>query len=149
MAQFQAILPALNQGHSVRRDEWEPVIRMFVLKDLLMCQCGSAKPWNHTLGWEEITATDWQLAEVTETVDNTGMSSHHHATVQQSAPHSEIQPTWTIQRNNGSSASLLSAETKREIKRPKKMTRRGFHCLLTPGNTIGEEALSTLFRLWT
>jgi hypothetical protein len=64
MTQLNTVLHALNQGLSVRRDEWEPVIRIFVLRDMLMCQCGSLKPWTHSLGWDEITANDWQLAEL-------------------------------------------------------------------------------------
>jgi hypothetical protein len=61
MAQFDVVLSALVQGESVRRDEWEPIIRMFVSSDTLMCQCGDSKPWQYTLSWDEITALDWQL----------------------------------------------------------------------------------------
>jgi len=61
MAQIDVMLPALTQGRSVRRDGWEPVIRMFVSFDTLMCQCGDSKPWLHALGWDDITADDWQL----------------------------------------------------------------------------------------
>lgn len=60
MAPFVTILPALTQGQSVRRTEWEPFVRMFVLHDQLMCQCGNANPWHHSLTWAEITALDWQ-----------------------------------------------------------------------------------------
>jgi hypothetical protein len=61
MAQFDTILPALIRGDSVRREEWEPVIRMFVSSDSLMCQCGGSKPWRYSLSWDEIAATDWRL----------------------------------------------------------------------------------------
>jgi hypothetical protein len=60
MTDFATILPALTQGQSVRRTEWEPLVRMFVLRDHLMCQCGSTNPWHHSLTWGEITASDWQ-----------------------------------------------------------------------------------------
>jgi hypothetical protein len=69
MAQLDTLLLALTQGHSVRRDEWEPIIRMFVLNDTLMCQCGNSKPWNHSLTWGEITASDWQLIDVQSVVE--------------------------------------------------------------------------------
>jgi hypothetical protein len=61
MAQFATILPGLIQGQSVRRTEWEPFVRMFVLRDHLMCQCGDGNPWFHSLTWGEVTALDWQL----------------------------------------------------------------------------------------
>ena len=61
MAGFTSVLPALAQGASIRRDEWEPIIRMFVLSETLMCQCGAARPWRYSLSWDEIVATDWQL----------------------------------------------------------------------------------------
>jgi hypothetical protein len=149
MAQFHAVLQALNQGRSVRRDEWEPVIRMFVLRDLLMCQCGTSKPWNHSLGWEEITANDWQLAESTTDSSNIESSFFDDSMTLQAEIHgSPVTTTWTIERNNGSRATLASMKQKKEIKRPKRMTRRGFFCLLTPGAEIDAEALGTLFRLW-
>jgi hypothetical protein len=59
MAQFATILPELIQGQSVRRMEWEPFVRMFVLRDHLMCQCRNTNPWHHSLTWTEITASDW------------------------------------------------------------------------------------------
>jgi hypothetical protein len=61
MARLDAVLPALTQGRSVRRDEWEPVVRMFVLGDTLMCQSGNASPWHHSLTWGELIASDWRL----------------------------------------------------------------------------------------
>lgn len=61
MAEFQSILPELTQGLSARREQWEPIIRLFVSDDALMCQCGVGKPWRCALSWDEITATDWQL----------------------------------------------------------------------------------------
>jgi hypothetical protein len=61
MAQLEVVLPALRQGRSVRRDEWEPLVRMFVLKDALMCQSGNSDPWHHSLTWGELIASDWQL----------------------------------------------------------------------------------------
>jgi hypothetical protein len=67
MAQFDAVLPALMQGQSVRRGEWEPVVRIFVVDDILMCQCGDLSPWLHSLTWCEIIASDWQLVEVAST----------------------------------------------------------------------------------
>lgn len=69
MALFATILPALMEGESVQRTEWEPIVRMFVLDDTLMCQCGNANPWHHSLTWEEITASDWQLAQTRSTAE--------------------------------------------------------------------------------
>lgn len=60
MAQIDAVLHALSQGKSVRRKEWEPYVHMFVLNDILMCQFGDAKPWEHALTWGEISALDWE-----------------------------------------------------------------------------------------
>jgi len=72
MAQFATILPALTQGQSVRRMEWEPFVRMFVLHDHLMCQCGDMNPWHHSLTWGEVTALDWQLIQA-ESGDEQGL----------------------------------------------------------------------------
>jgi len=60
MAQIDAVLHVLSQGKSVRREEWEPYVHMFVLNDILMCQFGDAKPWEHALTWGEISALDWE-----------------------------------------------------------------------------------------
>jgi hypothetical protein len=60
MAQFEMVRPALSQGQSVRRDAWEPIIRIFVSSDMLMCQCGNSTPWQHSLTWEDVTASDWE-----------------------------------------------------------------------------------------
>jgi hypothetical protein len=149
MAQFHAVLPALNQGQSVRREDWEPIIRMFVLRDLLMCQCGTSKPWNHTLGWEDITATDWQLAERPMVPSAMEISPLDHSSISQAGIDGSVIPTeWTIERNNGSRAHLVSVHLRKEIIRPKRMTRRGFFCLLTPNAVIDDNALGNLFRLW-
>jgi hypothetical protein len=75
MAQFDVVLSALVQGQSVRRDEWEPIIRMFVLRDTLMCQCGDSKPWQYALSWDEITALDWQLIKATSSGRPTSQTS--------------------------------------------------------------------------
>jgi len=69
MAKFATILPALIEGQSVQRTEWESVVRMFVLDDTLMCQCGNTNPWHHSLTWGEITASDWQLVQVESTAE--------------------------------------------------------------------------------
>jgi len=61
MAKFDKVVRALTQGHSVRRDKWEPIIRVFLSSDTLMCQRGSEKPWQCALSWDEIVATDWHL----------------------------------------------------------------------------------------
>jgi len=61
MAHLDVVLPALGQGRSVQRADWEPIIRMFVSSGMLMCQCGNSKPWRHALGWDDIEASDWQL----------------------------------------------------------------------------------------
>jgi len=61
VAQFEEILSALVQGQSVRRDDWEETIRIFVIRDSLMCQYGVAAPWPCALSWSEMAATDWQL----------------------------------------------------------------------------------------
>jgi len=65
MAQIDAVLHALSQGKSVRRKEWEPYVHMFVLNDILMCQFGDAKPWEHALTWGEISALDWEPVRTT------------------------------------------------------------------------------------
>jgi hypothetical protein len=69
MAQFDTILPLLAQGQSVRRMEWEPFVRLFVLHDQLMCQCGNTTPWYHSLTWTEITASDWYPIQVESGVE--------------------------------------------------------------------------------
>jgi len=61
MAMFDLVVSALNQGHSVRREDWLPDVRMFVQNDSLMYQHGSVKPWRCALSWNEIAATDWRL----------------------------------------------------------------------------------------
>jgi len=68
MAQIDAILHALSQGKSVRRDEWEPYARMFVLNGILMCQFGDAKPWEHAQTWGELSALDWEPVRTTPAV---------------------------------------------------------------------------------
>jgi hypothetical protein len=55
---------------------------------------------------------------------------------------------WTVERNTGSRAYLVSMDLRKEIRRPQRMTRHGFFCLLAPGSLIGEETLGTLFALW-
>ena len=67
MAQFDAILLALSQGKSVRRDEWQPIARMFVSSEMLMCQRGNTQPWQHALTWVELVASDWQLFQTEPT----------------------------------------------------------------------------------
>jgi hypothetical protein len=69
MAQLGTFLSALTEGRSVRRDEWEPVVRMFVAGELLMCQCGNQNPWLHSLTWGEIAASDWQLVQSLASID--------------------------------------------------------------------------------
>jgi hypothetical protein len=59
-ARLSTVLAAFTQGQSVRRIEWEPFVRMFVLRDHLMCQRGDSNPWVHSLTWGEVTALDWQ-----------------------------------------------------------------------------------------
>jgi hypothetical protein len=68
MALLDAVLHALRQGKSVRRGEWEPYVRMFVVNDILMCQCGEMKPWRHALTWSEICASDWEPIRSTAAV---------------------------------------------------------------------------------
>ena len=75
MAQFDLMLPALTQGKSVRRDEWEPEVRMFVADDILMCQYGNSSPWQHSLTWGEIAASDWQLFQASEQEHQTSILS--------------------------------------------------------------------------
>jgi len=65
MAQIDAVLDALSQGKSVRRVEWEPYVRMYVLNDILMCQFGDARPWEHSLTWGDISALDWEHIRTT------------------------------------------------------------------------------------
>jgi hypothetical protein len=76
MAQFSTILPLLTQGQSVRRTEWEPFVRMFVLRDHLMCQCRNTTPWHHFLTWGEVTASDWQPIQA-----ESGVEQGHQASV--------------------------------------------------------------------
>lgn len=70
MAQLGALLSALTEGRSVRRDEWEPVVRMFVDCDMLMCRSGDLDPWLHSLTWGEIIASDWQLVQPCAAIDS-------------------------------------------------------------------------------
>ena len=63
MARFASVLPALQQGHSIQRSEWEPVNRLFVADNALMWQCGGAKPFRCALTWDELSATDWRHFE--------------------------------------------------------------------------------------
>jgi hypothetical protein len=76
MAQFATILPELIQGQSVRRMEWEPFVRMFVLRDHLMCQCRNTNPWHHSLTWAEITASDWHPIDA-----DFGVKQSHEASI--------------------------------------------------------------------
>ena len=61
MAKFDKVIAALTQGQSVRRENWQPDVHMFVRNDSLMYQNGVTKPWQCALSWDEIAATDWQL----------------------------------------------------------------------------------------
>ena len=63
MAKLEKLLSALLEGHSARREGWEPIVRMFVENGTLMCQCGLGKPWRWALGWDEMIATDWHLIQ--------------------------------------------------------------------------------------
>jgi len=74
MARLDVVLPALNQGWSVRRGEWEPVVRMFVKSDALMCQSGSSNPWHHSLTWAELIASDWELVQPHAAVEQSEQS---------------------------------------------------------------------------
>jgi len=71
MAQIDAVLHVLSQGKSVRREEWEPYVHMFVLNDILMCQYSDAKPWEHSLTWGELSALDWEPVGATPVVQLT------------------------------------------------------------------------------
>ena len=64
MAKFDKVIAALTQGQSVRRENWDPDVRMFVRSDSLMYQNGVERPWQCALSWDEIAATDWQLLKV-------------------------------------------------------------------------------------
>jgi len=83
MAQINAVLHVLSQGKSVRREEWEPYVHMFVLNDILMCQFGDAKPWEHALTWGEISASDWEPMRTTPTVQLTNRTPTTPPSVQQ------------------------------------------------------------------
>jgi hypothetical protein len=61
MAKFDKVIAALTQGQSVRRENWDPDVHMFVRNDSLMYQHGVAKPWQCALSWDEIVAADWRL----------------------------------------------------------------------------------------
>jgi len=61
MAKFDKVLTALTQEQSVRRENWDPDVHMFVRSDALMYQNGVEKPWRCALSWDEIAAIDWQL----------------------------------------------------------------------------------------
>jgi len=63
MAEFDVMLEALAQGHSVLRAGWEPGNRIFVSENALMWQCGTRKPSRCALTWEELSATDWRMYE--------------------------------------------------------------------------------------
>jgi hypothetical protein len=64
MAKFDKVIAALTQGQSVRRENWQPDVHMFVRNDSLMYQNGVGKPWQCALSWDEIAATDWQLLKI-------------------------------------------------------------------------------------
>jgi len=61
MAKFDKVIAALTQGQSVRRENWDPDVHMFIRSGSLMYQNGIEKPWRCALSWDEIAATDWQL----------------------------------------------------------------------------------------
>ena len=75
MAMFDLVVSALNQGHSVRREDWLPDVRMFVQNDSLMYQHGSVKPWRCALSWNEIAATDWRLVYIAPVVRQVNQTS--------------------------------------------------------------------------
>jgi hypothetical protein len=64
MAKFDKVLTALTQGQSVRRENWQPEVHMFVHNDSLMYQHGDVRPWQCALSWDEIAAADWQLLKI-------------------------------------------------------------------------------------
>jgi len=102
MAQFDTVLPALTQGRSVRRNEWEPKVRMYVLEDTLMCQCGNMNPWHHSLTWAEITAPDWQIIQAESAVEQ----ENHMASA--STPVSRLSG-WAFRKPFSGSGALHSA----------------------------------------
>jgi len=61
MAKFDKVIAALTQGQSVRRENWDPDVHMFIRSGSLMYQNGVEKPWRCALSWDEIAATDWRL----------------------------------------------------------------------------------------
>jgi len=61
MAKFDKVIAALTQGQSVRRENWDPDVHMFVRSNSLIYQNGVEKPWRCALSWDEIAAPDWQL----------------------------------------------------------------------------------------
>jgi hypothetical protein len=85
MAKLEHLLGALSEGRSARREEWESIIRMFVLGETLMCQCGTGRPWRLALNWDEITATDWQLVQDTTSIEQPPARPSHH--LRQSSTH--------------------------------------------------------------
>jgi hypothetical protein len=68
MAVFGHVLLALAEGKSIRRNEWEPATKLFVLSECLVCQRGEADIWRYDLSWDEIAANDWQLSGATPEV---------------------------------------------------------------------------------
>jgi len=85
MANFETVMPLLTQGESVRRADWEPFIRMFVSREILMCQCGTSLPTRYTLSWDELSATDWHA----DTATYPTVSWDHVASSAQPFPHSD------------------------------------------------------------
>jgi hypothetical protein len=83
MAQIDIVLTALTEGYSVQRRDWEPIIRIFVVSETLMCQCGNSTPWRYCLGWDDFAANDWQLVEIPgpSLSDQEGTQSHRSASI--------------------------------------------------------------------
>ena len=61
MVNFFAVVPALEQGRSVRMSRWEAETKMFVDGGKLVCQRGRARPYEYNPSWDEMHSKKWTI----------------------------------------------------------------------------------------
>jgi hypothetical protein len=54
---------------------------------------------------------------------------------------------WTVERNTGSLAYLVSGSVTKHVKRPSVMSRQEFFRLFTPGSSVKQDTLKGKFEL--
>ena len=59
-----------------------------------------------------------------------------------------MEAIWKVERNTGSRAFLTCLDLRKEVRRPRYMTRYGFFSLLAPRAFVSDEALRNLVKLW-